>query len=132
MKKEKRGEKRRIESDITNLRMYINRKMERRGETGGKRKIKIKELNAKYRLKKKGINLVIEELKQRFIVKKTKVKTYEQRISQFEQNQLFHFKQKQIYKEMNGEKLGDRIIPNYEDRIKFWSDIWSIRQEYHR
>ena len=132
MKKEKRGEKRRIESDITNLRMYINRKMERRGETGGKRKIKIKELNAKYRLKKKGINLVIEELKQRFIVKKTKVKTYEQRISQFEQNQLFHFKQKQIYKELNGEKLGDRIIPNYEDRIKFWSDIWSIRQEYHR
>ena len=51
MKKEKRGEKRRIESDITNLRMYINRKMERRGETGGKRKIKMKELNAKYRLK---------------------------------------------------------------------------------
>ena len=131
MKKEKRGEKRRIESDITNLRMYINRKMERRGETGGKRKIKMKELNAKYRLKKKGINLVIEELKQRFIVKKTKFKTYEQRISQFEQNQLFHFKQKQIYKELNREKLGDRIIPNYEDGIKFWSDIWSIRKEYH-
>ena len=34
--------------------MYINRKMERRGETRGKRKIKMKELNAKYRLKKKG------------------------------------------------------------------------------
>ena len=69
--------KRRIESDITNLRRDINRlERERRGETGGKGKRKIKELNAKYRVKKKGINLVIEELKQRLIAKKTKVKRY--------------------------------------------------------
>ena len=65
--------KRRIESDITNLRRDINRlERERRGETGGKGKRKIKELNAKYRVKKKGINLVIEELKQRLIAKMTK------------------------------------------------------------
>ena len=38
--------KRRIESDITNLRRDINRlERERRGETGGKGKRKIKELN---------------------------------------------------------------------------------------
>ena len=42
---------------------------ERQGETGGKGRRKIKELNAKYREKKKGINLVIEELKQRLIAK---------------------------------------------------------------
>ena len=40
-------------------------------------------------MKKKEINLVIEELKQRLIAKKTKVKRYEQSISQFRQNQLF-------------------------------------------
>ena len=57
--------KRRIERGITNLRWYINRlERERRGETGWKGERKIKELNAKYRVKKKGINLVIEELKQ--------------------------------------------------------------------
>ena len=67
--------KRRIESDITNLRKNINRlKRESRGETGGNRKRKIKGLNAKYRVKKKGINLVTEELRQRLIAKKTKVK----------------------------------------------------------
>ena len=66
--------KRRIESDITNLRRDINRLVrERQGETGGKGKRKIKELDAKYRVKKKGINLVVEELKQRLIAKKTKV-----------------------------------------------------------
>ena len=119
--------KRRIESDITNLRRDINRlERERRGETGGKGKRKIKELNAKYRVKKKGINLVIEELKQRLIAKKKKVKRYEQKISQFTQNQLFQVNQKLVYKDLNGEKQGGRIIRNSEDSIKFWSDIWSI------
>ena len=139
VKKGKIGEKkepwwkRRIESDITNLRRDINRlERERRGETRQKGKRKIKELNAKYRVKKKGINLVIEELKQRLIAKKTKVKIYEQRISQFRQNQLFQVNQKQVHQYLNGEKQGDRIITNFEGSIKFWSDIWSLRKEHNQ
>ena len=58
-------------------------KRERRRETGEKGKRKVKELNAKYRKKKKVINLVSDELKQTLIAKKTKVKRYEHRISQF-------------------------------------------------
>ena len=74
-----------MENDITNLIRDINRlEREKRGENGGKEKKKIKELNARYRLKK-GINLVIEELNQGLIAKKTKVKRYEQNISQFRQ-----------------------------------------------
>ena len=83
-------------------------------------------------MKKKGINLVIEELKQRLIAKKMKVKKYEQKISQFRQNQLFQVNQKQVYKELNREKQGDRIISNSEDSIKFWSYIWSIRKEHNQ
>ena len=139
VKKGKIGEKkepwwkRRIETDITNLRRHIRRlERERRGETGGKGKRKIKELDTKYRVKKKGINLVIKELKQRLIAKKTKVKRYEQRISQFRQNQLFQVNQKQVYKDLNGEKQGDRIIPNSDDSIKIWSDIWRIRKEHNQ
>ena len=46
--------KKRAESDITNLRRDINRlERERQGETGGKGRRKIKELNAKYREKKR-------------------------------------------------------------------------------
>ena len=81
-------------------------------------------------MKKKGIKLVIEELEQRLIAKKTKVKRYEQRISQFRQKQLFQVNQKQVYKGLNREKQDDRIIPNFEDSIKFWSDLWSIRKEH--
>ena len=59
VKKEKRGEKieswwkRRVESDITNLRRDIKRiERDRRGETEGKAERKFKEVNAKYRVKK--------------------------------------------------------------------------------
>ena len=49
---------------VISLARDINRlERERRGEAGGKRKRKIKELNDKYRMKKKGINLVMEELR---------------------------------------------------------------------
>ena len=74
-------------------------------------------------VKKNGINLVIEELKQRLIAKKTKVKRYEQSISQFWQKQLFHVNQKQVYKELNREKQGDRIVPNSEVCVRLWSDF---------
>ena len=76
-------------------------------------------------MKKKGINLVTEELKQRLIAN-------EHNISQFRQNQLFQVNQKQVYKDLNEEKQDDRIIPNSEDGIKFWSDVWSIRKEHNQ
>ena len=38
------------------------------------------------------------------IAKKKEVKRYEQRIPQFSQNKLFQVNQKQVYKELNGEK----------------------------
>ena len=47
-------------------------------------------------MKKKGINLVIKESMQRLIAKRTKVKRYEQMISQFRQNQLFQVNQEQV------------------------------------
>ena len=37
-----------------------------------------------------------------------------------------------MYKKLNGEKVSDRIIPNSEDRTKFWNDIWSIRREHNK
>ena len=35
-------------------------------------------------------------------------------------------------KKLNGENQGDRIIPNSEDSIKFWSDIWNVRKEHNQ
>ena len=75
------------------------------------------------------INLVIKELKQKLIAKNTKIKRYEQRISELRRNQLFKVNQEQVYKELNGEKQRDSIIMNSEGSIKFWSDTCSIREK---
>ena len=74
----------------------------------------------------------VEELRHRLIAKKTRAKRYERRISHFRQNQLFQVNQKQVYKDLKAEKQRDRIIPNPEHSIKFWSDIWSIRKEHNQ
>ena len=37
-----------------------------------------------------------------------------------------------MYKELNEQKEGDRIIPNSENSIKFWRNIWSIRKEHNQ
>ena len=72
-----------------------------KGELGLKKKQKMKEHYEKYRVKRKGLKTVIEELKQRMLAKSAKVERYEQRIEQFRQNRIFDLDQKKIYTELN-------------------------------
>ena len=65
-------------------------------ELGSKKKQKIKELYEKYRVKRKRLKTVIEELKQRMMAISAKVKRYEQRIEQFRRNRIFDLDQKTI------------------------------------
>ena len=96
--------KRRIVGDIKRLKQKVNfLEREVKGELGLKKKRKLGELNERYRVKRKGLKTVIEELKQIILVKSAKVRRYKQRIEQFRQNRIFHFDQKQIYTEFNGD-----------------------------
>ena len=61
----------------------------------------MRELYEKYRVKRKGLRTVIEELKQRMLAKSAKVKRYEQRIEHFRKNRIFDLDQKKIYAELN-------------------------------
>ena len=61
---------------------------------GGQRE----KLERKYSVKKKGVDVVIEELKQRITAKTAKLKRYEGRINQFRQNKLFQNNQKDYLK----------------------------------
>ena len=81
--------KRRIEGDIKRLRQEVNfLGREVKGELGLKKKCKLSELNERYRVKRKGLKNVIEELKQRMLAKSAKVGRYQQRIEQFRQNRI--------------------------------------------
>ena len=99
-----------------------------KGELGSKKKQKMKELYEKYRVKRKRLKPVIEELKQRMLAKSAKVKIYEQRIEQFRQSRIFDFNQKKIYAELNGNGIRSNDVPNAEECTKFWGGIWGVER----
>ena len=105
---------------------------ESKGELGSKKKWKLKDLEEKYRVRKKGINTVIEELKQRILAKSAKQKRYEQRITQFRQNRTFNVDQKKIYMEFNGSAIRSTDVPNAEESRNFWGGIWSVEKEHSK
>ena len=103
-----------------------------KGKLGSKKKQKMKDLYEKYRVKRKRLKTVIEELKQRILAKSTKVKRYEQRIERFRQNMIFDLDQKKIYAELNGNGSRSNDVLNTEECTKFWGDIWGVRKEHNR
>ena len=73
--------KRRIEWDIKRLRREVNfLEREVKGELGLKKKRKLSEFNEGYRVKRKELKIMIEELKQRILAKRAKGRRYQQRI----------------------------------------------------
>ena len=103
-----------------------------KGELGSKKKQKMKELYEKYTVKKKGLKTMIEELKQRMLAKRTKVKRYQLRIEQFKQNMIFDLDQKKIDAELNENGIRLNGVPNAEKCTKIWADIWGARKEHNR
>ena len=73
----------------------------KRGEI--KKKEKYKVIEHKYRVKKKGLNIVLEELKQRLQATTTKIKSYDQRIEQYKINRLSQKDKKSVTQK----KVGD-------------------------
>ena len=124
--------KRRIEDDIKRIRNDANiLQRDVRGELSHKKSEKLQRLKEKYRVNKKGIKTVVEELKQRMIAKSAKIKRYDQRINQFRQNRIFSVDQKKIYKELNGSEARTNEVPDAEESRRFWDDIWTVEKEYN-
>ena len=132
----KKGEpwwKRRVEGDIKRLKRDITLlERHRNGELGTKKQRRIVVLEEKYRVKRKGISTVIEELKQRIVAKSGKIRRFQQRINQFRQNRTFRVDQKKIYKELNGEERGTNEVPDAEESRRFWENIWSVEKEHNK
>ena len=90
-----------------------------KGNLGSQKKQKIKELYEKNRIKRKGLKTVIEELKQRMLIKTEKVKRYERRFDQFRQNRIFDLDQKNIYAELSRNGIISNDDPNAEECASF-------------
>ena len=91
--------KRRIIESISKLHKDINI-LERKKRGESIKNCKYNEISRKYNLTKKGISLVIEELKQRLQAKAFKLCRYEQRTQQYQINRMFQYDQAKVYQKL--------------------------------
>ena len=120
--------KRRIEGDVKKLRQDINLlTRDLKGELGSKKKQKMKELYEKYRVERKGLKPVIEELKQRMLAKRARVKRYEQRIEQFRQNRIFDLDQRST-QNLTGMGL-DRMMCQMQENAQSFGAIFGVSEK---
>ena len=100
-----------------------------RGEIKNKEKYRV--LGHKYKVKKKEVNVVLEELKQILPAKVTKIKRYDQRIKQYRIKRLFQQDQKRVYQKLNG-KAESNAKPDTDESRRFWSIMWGTGKSYNR
>ena len=104
-----------------------------RGQIGAGKEGKAKLVEERHRVRRQGLIVVIEELKQRVIAKAANLARYEQRIHQYKINRLFKVDQKKVYNEFNGQTASSsRDIPDAEECRTFWNGIWSVEKEHSK
>ena len=111
--------KRRIQSLMTEIRRHMNI-LERKKKGDLKKDVRYKDVERKYFIRKKGLYVVLEELKQRLQAMSKKIKRYRQRIDQFRINKLLDL---MISTEMVSKQT--KKIPNWKcpgsDRVQgYW------------
>ena len=80
-------------------------------------------LEREYMLRKKGLSVVIEELKQRITAKAAKIKRCEERINQFNQNRLFQNNRKRLFEKLENQDNVETAIPDANQSMRFWREI---------
>ena len=76
-----------------------------------------RKLEKKYNIKKKGFQPVLEELKQRLTATAAKIKRYEDRVKQYQQNRLFKNNQKRFYEEIQSKTRKNEEIPDRRNQV---------------
>ena len=104
--------------------------LERKKKGDLKKDVKYRDLDRKYVIKNKGVDVVLEELKQGLQAKSKKIKQYEQRIEQFKFKKLFQQDQKKVYQQLNG-KTDNYGKPDAKDSKEFWSNIWDKEAKHN-
>ena len=92
-----------------------------------------KVLEVKYKIHKKKLAVVQEEIRQRIIAKEQKIKRYQNRINQFQQNRSFKNNQGRFYKNLNNDGQYEKSeVPDAEEAKKFWQGIWGEEKEHNK
>ena len=113
-----------MQAKVQNLRKDVS-KLEEWKNNNLRSERKKELLERQYHVKNKGINAVVEELKQRIKAKTATIRKYEERSNQFMQNRLFQTNQKRLFEKLEGIERRNDVRPDAEESITFWSNIWS-------
>ena len=122
--------KRRIIESISKLRKDINI-LERKKRGESIKNSKYNEISRKYNVTKKGITLVIEELKQRLQAKAFKLRRYEQRTQQYQIDRMFQYDQANVYQKLQCDNKREISKPSADESKKFWSEIWDNKIQHN-
>ena len=76
----------------------------------------ISKLERKFIVKRKGAEVVHEEVRQKLVAVRAKLEGYDKRTEHYRQNRSFESYQKKLFKELKGTP---------RERRGFWSDIWN-------
>ena len=117
--------KRKIQGDIKILRRDVNI-LERKPRGQLKNERKYIELDRRYKIARKGLNVVLEQLKQRPTTKTAKIKKEDQRIAQYRQNRMLRTDQKKFFQELNGDFWQEGLILDAKESKNFWETfgVW--------
>ena len=89
-------------------------------------------LTKKYKIKTKGFDVVIEELKQNLKAVTQKIKRFTDRVEQYNQNRLFVNNQRQFYRKLQGNgNNNEGEAPEKEASRVFWQAIWSEPEKHN-
>ena len=97
-----------------------------------KKRRKYKLLEKKYNVRRKGIRVVVEELKQRLRAKSVKIKRYDQRVKQYQQNSIFMTHQRRFYQLLNGDFSKEKVVPDVAESVGFWRSLWDCDKVHNR
>lgn len=112
-----------IQKDLSRIKEAMNRRYNDRMR---------RKTEQKFNIKRKGYQLVIEELKQRLTATAAKIKRFEDRVKQYQQNRLFENNQKRFYEEIQRKTGRVDEIPNEEETEEFWKEIWGQATEHDK
>ena len=89
-------------------------------------------LERKYKIKRKGFDVAIEELKQDLSAVSQKIKRYTERVDQYNQNRMFVNNQKRFYQGLrSGGNNRIEEKPDKEESRVFWQGIWSEQKKHN-
>ena len=88
-------------------------------------------LESNYRVSEKGIEVVIEELKQRITAQAAKIRRYNNTKEQYKQNKMFEESEGKFYQLLDQKEPSKACTLNTEEAKNFWKEIWENTSKHN-